>query len=44
MDVLRNALFSVNSSGLVDTPQKLEALVRKGYEYNFWPKPTNLRI
>ena len=44
MDVLRNALFSVNSSGLVDTPQKLEALLRKGYEYNSWPQPTNLRI
>jgi hypothetical protein len=44
MDVLRNVLFSVNSSALVDTPQKLEALVRMGYEYNFWPKPANLRI
>jgi hypothetical protein len=44
MDVLRLVLFSVNSSGLVDTPRKLEDLVRIGYEYNCWPKPTNLRI
>ena len=44
MDVLRYVFFSVNWPDLVDTPQRLEDLVRKGYEYNYWPEPTNLLI
>jgi hypothetical protein len=44
MDVLRYVLYSVNLSDLIDTPQKLEDLVRMGYEYNYWPRPANLRI
>jgi hypothetical protein len=44
IDILRNILFSVNSSHLVDTQQKLEDLIRVGYDYNFWSEPTSLRI
>jgi hypothetical protein len=44
MDVLRLALFSVNSSELVDTPQALEQVIRHGYSYNFWPEPDLLRL
>jgi hypothetical protein len=44
MDILRYVLFSVNSSDLIDTPQKVEDLVRMGYEYNCWPKPADLRV
>jgi hypothetical protein len=36
MEVLREVFFSVNLPQLVDTPQKLENLVLKGYEYNCW--------
>jgi hypothetical protein len=42
MDVLREVFFSVNLPQLVDTSQKLGNLVLKGYDYNFWPKPTEL--
>jgi hypothetical protein len=44
MDVLRYVLFSVNSSDLIDTQQKLEDLVRMGYQFNYWPNPVNMRI
>jgi hypothetical protein len=43
MDVLRYALFAVNSSDLVDTPQMLHQVIRAGYEFNFWPIPKVLR-
>jgi len=43
MDILRNVLFSVNSSDLVDTQPKLESILRIGYKYNFWPVPDSLR-
>jgi hypothetical protein len=43
MDVLRYALFSVNSSDLVDTPQALEQVIRDGYSFNFWSTPAVLR-
>ena len=41
-DVLREVLFSVNLSRLVDTPQKLGNMVLGGYDYNSWPRPTEL--
>ena len=44
MDVLRYIFLSVNWPDLVDTPQKLEDLVRSGYTYNSWREPANLRI
>ena len=37
MDVFRFVFFSVNWPGLIDTPDKLENLVRAGYTYNSWP-------
>jgi hypothetical protein len=43
MDVLRYALFSVNSSDLVETPQALEQVIRDGYSFNFWSTPAVLR-
>jgi hypothetical protein len=43
MDVLRYVLFSVNSPEIIDTPQKLKDLVRKGYEFNYWQMPPNHR-
>jgi len=44
MDILRLALFSVDSSELVGTIQALERVIRDGYSYNFWPEPDHLRI
>ena len=44
MDVLRYVLFSVNWPDLAETPQELEDLIRKGYTFNSWPEPANLRI
>jgi hypothetical protein len=43
MDVLRYALFSVDSSDLVDTQQALEQVIRDGYGFNFWKAPAVLR-
>jgi len=43
MDVLRLVFFSVNWASLIDTPQKLESLVRTGYTYNSWQHPTSAR-
>jgi Putative DNA-binding domain len=43
MDVLRYALFSVNSSDLVDTPETLEQVIRRGYTFNAWSTPAVLR-
>jgi hypothetical protein len=38
-DIVRHVLFSANFPELVSTPQKLESLIRTGYEYNGWPVP-----
>jgi len=43
MDIVRYALFSVNSSDLVDTPQAIEQVIRDGYSFNFWKAPVVLR-
>jgi hypothetical protein len=44
MELLRYVLFSVNCSDLVDTPQRLQALVLMGYKFNFWAPPACLRM
>jgi hypothetical protein len=44
IEIFRNVFFSVNCPDLVDTPQKLEQLVRRGYEFNGWPPPQSLRV
>jgi hypothetical protein len=44
IDILRRIFFSVNWPALVDTPQNAERLIRNGYDFNFWPLPTNLKI
>ena len=44
MEVLKLILFAVNLPSLVDTQAKLEALIAAGYQYNFWVRPTSLRI
>ncbi len=44
MEVLRYIFLSVNWPGMVETSKELENLIRIGYQYNFWPKPTTLRI
>ena len=44
MDILRYIFFSVNWPELIDSQEKLERLVRKGYEFNFWQQPDNLKI
>jgi hypothetical protein len=44
MDVLQYIGFSANWPALVDSPERLEALVRDGYQYNHWPPPANLRV
>lgn len=43
-DILRSILFSVNCPDLVDSPEKVEELIRAGYNYNSWPQPNTLRI
>jgi hypothetical protein len=44
IDILRQVFFSVNAPDLIDTPQKLEALIRSGYAFNSWTVPDKLRI
>ena len=44
MILLRSVLFSVNWAGQADNPQNLEALIRKGYEFNSWAAPTSLQV
>jgi Putative DNA-binding domain len=44
MEVYRHVFFSVNLPDLVDAPQKLENLIRKGYDYSGWPQPPNILI
>jgi hypothetical protein len=36
--LLRQVLFSVNCPALVDTQEKVDMLVRKGYSFNDWPR------
>jgi Schlafen, AlbA_2 len=36
VQIFRHVFFSVNCADLVDTEGKLDALVRKGYEFNNW--------
>ncbi len=36
IDVLRYIAFSANWPELVDSPEKLDALILQGYRYNFW--------
>ena len=43
MELLRYASFSVNWPDLIDTPGKLEELLRVGYQYNNWPVPESWR-
>lgn len=43
MDAIRSVFFSANLSDLVDTQQKLEELLRKGYKFNSWSEPLNLQ-
>jgi Putative DNA-binding domain len=44
MELLRYIFFSVNWPDLIDTPQKLNDLVLRAYDYNFWPRSPGLRI
>jgi len=37
MDILRQLMFAVNWHGPVDSEEKLEELLVKGFNYNFWP-------
>ncbi len=43
IDIVRNVLYSVNWSDLIETPTQLETIVLKGYDFNFWYRPTALR-
>ena len=40
-DVLRSVFFAANLANMVNTPQRLEDLRRKAYEYNHWRQPAN---
>lgn len=44
MHLLRYVFFSVNWSSLMDPPEKLENLLRDGYYFNSWPRPSHLQI
>jgi len=44
IEILRQILFSVDLAGYAGSTQNLETIVKKGYEYNGWEKPTTLRI
>ena len=44
MDILRYIFFSVNWPELIDIQEKLEHLVPKGYRFNFWEQPDDLKI
>jgi hypothetical protein len=43
LDIVRRVFFSVNWPGLVATPQSAEMLIRKAYDFNSWPMPTDLK-
>jgi hypothetical protein len=42
LDILRVILFAVNASGVAESQQKLEELIREGFEANFWNNPPKL--
>jgi hypothetical protein len=44
MDLLRDVFYSVNAPDLVMMPQRMEALIRRGYEFNSWHQPESLRM
>lgn len=44
IEILQCVCFCINWSELVDSPEKLEELVRAGYRYNFWNAPDRLRL
>ena len=44
LEVLRSIFFSANLAGLAGTDHEMEALLRQGYEYNFWPVPSQLKF
>jgi Putative DNA-binding domain len=44
MDILKIIFFSVNWPDIVNRPQTLASLILKGYEYNGWAVPTELRL
>jgi hypothetical protein len=44
MEVVRSVFFSVNRYEMVDTNDKLEELIRMGYQYNSWGRPQNLQV
>jgi hypothetical protein len=43
MGIVRNILYSVNWSDLIETPKQLEDIALKGYDFNFWYRPSVLR-
>jgi hypothetical protein len=43
-DILRVILFAVDASGVAESQQKLEELIREGYDANFWGNPSSLRV
>jgi hypothetical protein len=44
LEILKVILFAVNLSGLADSQQKLEGLLRAGYHFNFWGDPPRLSV
>jgi len=44
IDLLRYIFFSLNWSDLIDTEEKLNELVLRGYDYNFWPRSVGLKV
>ena len=43
MEVVRSIFFSVNRYEMADTTEKLEELIRMGYQFNSWGRPPALR-
>jgi hypothetical protein len=44
MRMLEYILFGMNWADYASNPSVIEKLVRSGYEYNFWGKPTALQV
>ncbi len=44
MEILRHLFFGANRPGYADSRQSLENMIRNGYQYNFWTKPTTLKL
>ena len=42
-DIIRLLLFAVNWPDQVETNEKLEELIRKGYEFNDWTYPGEIK-